>query len=258
MISFTATQLDSWIAAYAFPLVRILGFAASTPIWGASILPRRVRLLLGLAITIAVAPTLPTMPTVAPGSLAGLWIMTIQLLLGLAMGFAAKVVFSAIDLAGEFIGAQMGLGFATFYDPNNASQSPVITEFINLLALLLFLSLNGHLLFIAALAESFQLIPVSAQLFSHSSWLNLVNLAGQIFSLELLLSLPVLVALLITNFALAILTRAAPQLNIFSLGFPLTLLGGFIAMMICMNYLASPLQTLFEIALNAMLGFIKN
>ena len=184
--------------------------------------------------------------------------MTIQLLLGLAMGFAAKVVFSAIDLAGEFIGAQMGLGFATFYDPNNASQSPVITEFINLLALLLFLSLNGHLLFIAALAESFQLIPVSAQLFSHSSWLNLVNLAGQIFSLGLLLSLPVLVALLITNFALAILTRAAPQLNIFSLGFPLTLLGGFIAMMICMNYLASPLQTLFEIALNAMLGFIKN
>lgn len=181
--------------------------------------------------------------------------MATQMLIGLAMGFAAKVVFSAIDLAGEFIGAQMGLGFATFYDPNNATQSPVVTEFINLVALLLFLSLNGHLLYIATLSESFLVIPVSTSLPGQASWLNLVNLAGQIFSLGLLLSLPVLIALLITNFALAVLTRAAPQLNIFSLGFPLTLLGGFVVLMICMSYLAPPLQALFEIAMQAMLGF---
>lgn len=255
MISVTAAQLDAWIAAYAFPLVRILGFAATAPIWAGNSLPRRTRLLLGLAIAIAIAPALPAMPPVPPGSLKGLWIMATQMLIGLAMGFAAKVVFSAIDLAGEFIGAQMGLGFATFYDPNNATQSPVVTEFINLVALLLFLSLNGHLLYIATLSESFLVIPVSTSLPGQASWLNLVNLAGQIFSLGLLLSLPVLIALLITNFALAVLTRAAPQLNIFSLGFPLTLLGGFVVLMICMSYLAPPLQALFEIAMQAMLGF---
>lgn len=255
MISLTTAQLDAWIAAFAYPLARILGFIGTAPLWSSTGVPRRTRLILGLAITFAIAPGLPPMPTVAPGSLAGLWILAVQMLTGIAMGFAAKIVFGAIDLAGEYMGFQMGLSFATFYDPLSAAQTPVITEFFNLIALLLFMSVNGHLLYVATLAQSFQAIPVGAQLLGNGSWLNLAELGAKIFASGLLLALPMIVALMIANIALAVLTRAAPQLNIFSLGFPLTLLGGFVVLMISMNYLATPLQALYELALEAILGF---
>ncbi len=171
------------------------------------------------------------------------------------MGFAAKIVFTAFDMAGEFIGFQMGLGFATFYDPLSSAQTPVVTEFIGLLALLVFLSMNGHLLYLATLAQSFSAIPVSAIPLGAGSWLNLAELGSKIFSAGLLIALPIIVALTITNIALAVLSRAAPQLNLFALGFPITLIGGFFALAISLNYLASPMQGIFEFALAAMLEF---
>ncbi len=256
MFSITTAQIDTWIVAFSYPLVRILAFIAAAPLWSTAGIPRRTRLILGIAITIALAPALPAMPAVAPASLAGLWILLQQMLIGIGMGFAARIVFSAVDLAGEFIGLQMGLGFATAYDPLNSSQTPVISEFISLIGLLLFLSLNGHLIYIVTLAQSFYAIPVGPNPLVSGSWLNLVELGSKIFSAGLLLALPVVIALMITNIGLAVLTRAAPQLNIFALGFPLTLIGGFFALAISMNYLATPLQGLYEFALSAMLGFV--
>lgn len=255
MFSITTAQIDTWIIAFSYPLVRILAFIAAAPLWSTAGIPRRTRLILGIAITIALAPALPAAPAVAPASLAGLWILLQQMLIGIGMGFAARIVFSAVDLAGEFIGLQMGLGFATAYDPLNSSQTPVISEFISLIGLLLFLSLNGHLIYIATLAQSFYAIPVGPNPLGAGSWLNLAELGSKIFSAGLLLALPVVIALMITNIGLAVLTRAAPQLNIFALGFPLTLIGGFSALTISMNYLATPLQGLYEFALSAMLGF---
>jgi flagellar biosynthetic protein FliR len=250
MLSITTAQLDAWIVAFAYPLTRILAFIATSPLWGSAGIPRRTRLILGLCIAMAIAPALPPMPAVAPGSLAGLWIMAQQMLIGIGMGFAARIVFAAVDVAGEFISAQMGLGFATAYDPMSSSQTPVIGEFLGLISFLLFLSLNGHLMYVATLA-----IPVSAIPLQATSWLNLVELGSKMFSVGVLLALPVVVALMITNIALAVLTRAAPQLNIFALGFPITMLVGFIALAISMNYLATPLQALYEYALSAILGF---
>ena len=255
MISLTSAQINIWIAAFIYPLVRVLAFIASAPLWSVAGVPRRTRLILGIAITVAITPALPEMPQIEPGSLAGLWILVQQMLVGIGMGFAAKTVFSALDLAGQFIGTQMGLGFATFYDPLNSSQTPVMTEFLTLISLLMFLSLNGHLLYIATLAQSFTAIPVSAIPLGAGSWLNLAELGSKIFSAGLLLALPVMVALMITNLALAVLTRAAPQLNIFALGFPLTLTGGFVALAVSLNYLAVPLQSIFEFGLSALLGF---
>lgn len=256
MISIASTQIDAWIPAFIFPLARILAFIATAPLWSSAGIPRRTRLILAIAIATAIAPGLPSMPTVQPASLAGLWILLQQMLVGIGMGFAAKIVFTAFDLAGEFIGSQMGLGFATFYDPLNSAQTPVIAEFIGLLALLLFLSLNGHLIYIATLAQSFSAIPVGENPLGAASWLNLVELGGKIFSAGLLIALPIIVALTITNVALAVLTRAAPQLNLFALGFPITLIGGFLMLAVSLDYLASPMQSIFEFALSAMLGFI--
>lgn len=255
MISIGSAQIDAWIAAFIYPLARILSFIAAAPLWSSAGVPRRTRLILGIAITVALTPSLPPMPDVQPASLSGLWIMAQQMLIGIGMGFAARIVFTAYEMAGEFIGFQMGLGFATFYDPLSASQTPVISEFFSLIALLLFLSMNGHLLYFATLAQSFSAIPVSAIPLGANSWLNLTELGAKIFSAGLLLALPVVVALMITNIALAVLSRAAPQLNLFALGFPITLIGGFVALGVSLNYLATPLQGVFEYALSAMLGF---
>ncbi len=255
MISLTSAQIDVWIATFIYPLARILAFITAAPLWSMAGVPRQTRLILGLAITIAISPSLPAMPVVQPASLPGLWILFQQMLVGLGMGFAAQIVFTAVTVAGEFIGTQMGLGFATFYDPLNSSQTPVIGEFLSLMSLLTFLSLNGHLLYIGTLAQSFSAIPVSAVPLGAGSWLNLAELGSKMFSAGLLLALPVIVALMITNIALAVLTKAAPQLNIFALGFPLTLTGGFVALTISLNYLAVPLQSLFEFGMTALLGF---
>ncbi|MBS4016619.1 MAG: flagellar biosynthetic protein FliR [Dechloromonas sp.] len=255
MLSLSMAQIDAWIAFYAFPLARILGLVATAPLWSTAGIPRRTRLILGLGITIAIAPVLPPMPNVQPASLAGLWILGQQVLIGISMGFAARIVFSAIDMAGTYIGFQMGLGFATFYDPMEGAQTAVLAEFIGLIALLLFMAFDGHLLYISTLAQSFHAIPVGPEALSPNSWRNLAELGGKIFSAGLLLALPVLVALMITNVALGVLTKAAPQLNLFALGFPLTLMGGFMAVGVSLNYLTGPLQDLYDFAIRAMLGF---
>lgn len=257
MISLTSAQLDAWIAAFIYPLTRILAVIATAPFWGSTAIPRRIRLVLGLAIAVGLAPALPPMPAVSPVSGPGLWILAQQLLIGIGMGFAMRIVYSAVDMAGEFIGLQMGLGFATFYDPLSSSQTPVMSEFLDMLALLVFLSINGHLFYVATLAQSFTAIPVSSTPLGNGSWLALAELGSKMFAAGLLLALPILVALLITNLALAVLTRAAPQLNIMSVGFPLTLMGGFIALAMSLNYLATPMQAIFEQGLAAMLGFMR-
>jgi flagellar biosynthetic protein FliR len=256
MISIGSAQIDAWIVAFIFPLSRILGFIATAPLWSTAGVPKRIRLTIGIAIAVALAPGLPPMPAVQPASLEGLWIMAQQMLIGIGMGFAAKIVFTAFLFAGEFIGNQMGLGFATFYDPLSASQTPVVSEFINLVALLLFLSMNGHLLYLATLAQSFSAIPIGGTPVGAGSWLNIAELGSKIFSVGLLLALPIMAALMIINVALAVLTRAAPQLNLFALGFPLTLIGGFVALAISLNYLASPLQGIFQLGLESMLGVV--
>jgi len=255
MIAVTSAQLDLWIASFIYPLTRILALAASAPLWSNAAMPRRTRLILGLAIAIGLSPALPPMPAVPPGSIAGLWIIAQQMMIGIGMGFAARIVYAAVDLAAQFISFQMGLGFATFYDPLSAANTPVLAEFFNLLALLVFLSLDGHLIYIATLAQSFVIIPVSGTPFSVNSWRNLAELGGQLFASGLLLSLPVTIALIITNIAMGVLTRAAPQLNLFALGFPLTLMGGFIVIALILNDLAMPIQAIFEAGLSAMQAF---
>lgn len=255
MISITSLQLDAWITAILFPLTRILALFASAPLWNSSAMPRRARLILGLAVAIGIAPSLPAMPVVPPASGTGLWIMAQQILIGVGMGFSMRIIYSAIDFAGQYIGMQMGLGFATFFDPMSSSQTAVIAEFIGLLALLTFLSINGHLMYVATLSQSFVAIPVTATPLGAESWLHIAELGTKIFSGGLLLALPVIAALLILNIALGILTRAAPQLNLFAVGFPITLTAGFLTLGLTLNYLSRPILTIFETALSAMLGF---
>lgn len=257
MISVSAAQLDAWMAALFYPMVRILALVAVAPVFSNAAMSQRIRLLAGLAITLGLAPALPAMPLIAPGSGVGLAILAEQALIGVAMGFALRLVFTAIDLAGEMIGLQMGLSFATFYDPQTSAQSSVIAEFLNLVATLVFLAMDGHLMLLMAVAKSFSLLPIGVAILGSAGIGGLVKFGAIVFSSGVMLALPLLAALLITNIALGVLTRAAPQLNIFAVGFPVTLVTGFSVLLLCLTYMGPFFQRMFEQAyaiIEALLG----
>lgn len=255
MITLSGAELDAWIASFFFPLTRILALLAVAPPFSNAALPTSIRLAIGVAVTFALVPALPVVAGVAPASGMGLAVLVQQMVIGVAMGLAMQIVSAAIDFAGDIIGLQMGLGFATFYDPTNASRTPVISEFLSLLGVLVFFSADGHLMVLATLAESFAAFPVGAPLPGVGSWSNLVYGAFVIFASGLMLALPLVCALLITNTALGVLTRAAPQLNLFAVGFPLTLTGGLVIFIVTLNSLATPLLAIYEHGLRSMLGY---
>lgn len=251
MLTFGSAELSAWLAAFLWPFARVLGLLIAAPLFGNPRFPLRVRLGLALLITIVVAPTLPPVPQVAPDSLAGLGIFAQQLLIGLTMGFAVRLVFTAVEMAGELIGMQMGLGFAIFYDPQNAGQIPVVGQFLGVLTTLIFLALNGHLLMLSALAESFRDLPVGT-LPGTGRWLDIAGWGAGIFSAALLLAMPVIAALLTVNLALAALTRSSPQLNVFAIGFPITLAVGFAALLLTLPWLPATAESLLRVAMERL------
>jgi flagellar biosynthetic protein FliR len=252
MISLSTAQLNAWLAAFAWPLARILALIASAPVIGNPSFPGRIKIGLGVSITLLVAPLIASPQDIDPGSATGLLILAQQVLIGLAMGFTMQVVFWAAEIAGEFIGLQMGLGFATLYDPSVPGFIPVIGQFLGIVVSLVFLAIDGHLLLIASLVESFQVLPL-APLSAPGGLRSLVEWGGNIFSFGLALALPLLAALLITNLALAVLTRAAPQLNLFAIGFPLAILIGFLGLTLVMPHFAPALERQFIEGLGALL-----
>ncbi|RJF98665.1 flagellar biosynthetic protein FliR [Noviherbaspirillum saxi] len=253
MITLTSAELNTWIAAFLWPLTRILGLIATAPLFGNLGIPIRVKLGLGIMLSLVIAPTVPALPAADPMSLAGLLIVMQQLVIGLAMGFAMRIVFAAMEMAGEICGLTMGFGFATFFDPQTRARSSAIAQFLALLTLMVFLAADVHLMMLSTLAESFISIPISAQPAGAGGFRTLAVWGGQIFSAGVQLSLPIIAALLITNIALGVLTRAAPQLNLFGIGFPVTLGVGFIVIALMLPYLATPIGKLFNEGLSVML-----
>lgn len=258
MLTVTSAQLSAWLAAFIWPLFRVGALIASSPILGNPSFPRQAKIGLAVAVTLVVAPVLGPMPQVDPGSAAGLLILAQQVMIGLAMGLAMRVVFVAVEMAGSLIGLQMGLGFATFFDPVNSAQVPVVAQFLGLVFTLVFLALNGHLLMIEVLAESFRAFPISAQATSALGWKILVDWGGEIFRSGLLLALPMIATLLITNLSIGIMTRAAPQLNIFAVGFPITLAAGFMVLFFTLPYMVPLFERLMHDGLQMMLQVARS
>jgi flagellar biosynthetic protein FliR len=251
MLSFTDAQLNTWLVAFVWPLVRILGLLMAAPVFGHRSVPARVKIGLGVFIALIVSPTLPPLPDVALGSWQGLFILVQQFLIGLAIGFTMRVVFAAVELAGEIIGLQMGLGFASFFDPQSAGQTLVLSRFFNLLAMLVFLAVNAHLLVLGLLAESFTTLPISAAPLAAEGFRSVASFGSTIFVVGLQIALPLIAVLLMTNLALGILTRSAPQLNIFAIGFPITLGVGLIVLDFSMPYFAPQMEGVIRQALQA-------
>lgn len=253
MISISSAELNALLAAYLWPLARILAFILSAPILSNPALPLRVRVALAMMVTLIVAPNLGALPPMDPASLAGLLILAQQIIIGVALGFAIRIVFVAVEMAGELAGLQMGLGFATFFDPDTAGQSPVVGQFLGIIATLAFLAIDGHLFMVYHLSQSFSTLPVGSAGLDAPSFMMLVSWGAEIFRAGVLLALPFLAALLIANLSLGVLTRAAPQLNLFAVGFPLTLALGLVMLGLTLPFLSPMLLRMFENGLGMML-----
>jgi len=251
MVSISSELLQTWIISLLWPLTRVLGVMATAPIFSHNSIPMRIKLGIGIVFTLIMMPTLPPLPQFEIFSFQGLLILVQQLVIGLAIGFSMRLVFAAVDLAGQLIGMSMGLGFSTFFDPQSQGQSTAVNQFLILLAMLIFLSLNGHLMIVTAMANSFITMPIAIG----GSGVNPMKIAlwGEtIFSAGLLLALPVVAALLITNMALGILTRTAPQLNLFGIGFPITLSIGFLVLALALPGMLKPIENFIEQGISNM------
>ncbi|PHN33704.1 flagellar biosynthetic protein FliR [Pseudomonas sp. ICMP 561] len=233
------------------PMFRIVALLMTMPIIGTTLVPRRVRLYLALAITVVVAPVLPPMPEVNALDLTALLLIGEQIIIGAGLGLFLQLFFHSFVIAGQIISTQMGMGFASMVDPTNGVSSAVIGQFFTMLVTLVFLGMNGHLVVIETLIESFTTMPVGSGLLVSNFW-ALANGLGWVMAAGLKLVLPTITALLVVNIAFGVMTRAAPQLNIFSIGFPLTLVMGFVILWISLADILNQYQPL---ATEALQGF---
>ena len=239
-------MLESWL----WPFFRVAGLLMAAPVIGTRSVPVRIRLVIAIAITIAIVPVLP-MPAYLEPFTAGWWMTSVQqVIIGVAMGLCIRTIFVALELAGQAIGQLMGLMLASMVDPQNGNQVPVIGQFYLLLATLLFLSVDGHLLMVTALVNSFQALPVSASGISREASWEIITWVGSILSSSVLIALPAMASLLIVNLAFGVMTRAAPQLNIFAVGFPIMIILGVFIIMFTLDGFFPHMLGLFEQSFN--------
>ncbi len=230
-------QLSAWVLGFLWPFVRIAAMLSAAPVIGARTLPMRVRLVLALALTWVLLPLVGPVPSLDPLSPSGVLILLNQLLIGVAMGLALQVGFAALIVGGQIVGASMGLGFASVVDPQNGIQVPVISQLYFLLGALIFLALDGHLRMVEVLARSFATLPVDTRGIALELFQGLALWSGLMFSEGMRLALPVVSVVLLANLALGVATRAAPQMNVFALGFSVTLLLGLSVMVLTLGHL---------------------
>jgi flagellar biosynthetic protein FliR len=228
-------ELMARMTDFLWPLFRIAALLMVVPIIGVRSVPALGRIGLAVLITLVAYPLLPPAPAVDPFSAQGLAILAGQIIIGLAMGFMVRLIFAAVEMGGNLIGQTMGLGFAQMMDPSSGVSVPVISQFYNLLATLIFLALDGHLIVINILVESFRVMPVATMDgLSGGLWL-LVSWGAWIFKGAMLIALPAVSAMLLVNIAFGVMMRAAPQLNIFAVGFPVTLMLGFVVILVSLT-----------------------
>jgi len=231
-VTINLQQINEIITSAYWPFVRISAMLMVAPIYAASSFPVRIRVVLAVLVTVALYPVIEPVKGVDPISLQGLLILGQQVIIGAAMGFFLQMAFQLLVIAGEAIAMAMGLGFARMMDPQNGVQVPVVAQYFIIIATLLFLSMNGHLLLLQMVIQSFEILPVAETGMTRDGIWQVVAWGSQMFVGAILVAIPAVTALLMSNIAMGVITRAAPQLNIFAVGFPLMLLLGFILLML--------------------------
>ena len=253
MVSLTEAQILGWITPLLWPFIRALALFTSLPVLGTRTVPTRVRIALAAFVSLAAQASLPAAPEVPLDSPLAFMLVLQQMVIGLALGFAVRVVFAAVEFAGEVIGLQMGLHFAGFFDPVSAATGTATSRFFGTTIAWLFVVSGGHLLVIAALVQSFDAFPVGPEPFAFLKTVQPQRWGSEIFALGLWIALPLVAMLLLVNLVLGLISRVAAQINVFSVGFPVTLGVGLVGMLLTLPAMQQP----FTVALERMLSFFR-
>ncbi len=251
-MTFSYPEFLQLAGLYFYPFVRISAMFAIIPIFSSRSVSIKFKLIFTVLITIAVAPSLSLPPPVDPFTWKGVLFISQQILIGLAMGLIFLVVFQAFVMAGYMVAMAMGLAFASMVDPGTGAQSPIVSQYFTIIVTLLFLSLNGHLLVIQVVVDSFEYLPVGISFLNRESLRLIFEFGSYIFLAGVLIALPAVTALLLVNIAFGVVTRAAPALNIFAVGFPVTLLAGLVLLSLITPLILPHLQELIRNALETI------
>jgi flagellar biosynthetic protein FliR len=243
-------QLETWLGGLLWALGRVGGLCLVAPVLGSGMIPARIRVGLVVMLTLVLAPLAPA--AVDPLSAAGVATMASQVLVGAAVGFVLKLVFEAVAFGGELVGQGMSLGFAEVVNPGEGGSTPVLSQFYMVLVTLLFLALNGHLRLIQLLAGSFQTLPPGPLAIDAQGLHAVVLFATHLFAGAVRVALPAVTALLVVNVGFAAISRAAPSMNLFAVGFPITLCLGSIALWLGLRALPGAFETLQDSAWSLM------
>jgi len=249
-MTFSYNEFLQLVSLYFYPFVRLTAMFSIIPLFSSQSVNNRFKIILSIFITMVIAPNLALPEPVSPFTWAGVLLIMQQVLIGLAMGVIFLVVFQAFVFAGHMVSLAMGLAFATMVDPASGVQSSVVSQYYIILVSLLFLGLNGHLLVIQLLSQSFDYLPVALHTLSMASLKSVFEFGSFIFSAGLLIALPAVTALLLVNISFGVIARAAPALNIFAVGFPVTLMVGLVMIMLTTPVLLPHFQELMNRAVD--------
>ena len=237
------------------PLARISAFVVGAPMIDSKAIPPQAKILISVFLALTVLPLIELPPAVG-WNLGSVIVLVQQLIIGFAMALALRVVFGLVAVGGQMIAQQMGLGFAAMQDPQNGVQVPLVSRFYSVLLILLFLSIDGHLVVIEILVDSFTSWPLTAALPPWSVWEQFITWTALIFSGGLRMALPAVIVLLMVNISFGVIARAAPQLNILVVGFPISLMVGLLMILITLNQVSKLMKQFFSEALLVMRGIV--
>ncbi len=254
-MSFSYPEFLQLVGLYFYPFVRIGAMLSIIPIFGIRAVPTRSKIILSVFLTLVIAPTISLPPPTDPFSWQGILFIVQQILIGVAMGVIFLVVFQAFVVAGHLIAMGMGLAFAQMVDPATGVNTPVVSRYFTIIATLLFLALNGHILVIQVIADSFEYLPIGVSFLNQESIWLIVEFGSYMFSAGVLIALPAITALLLINVSFGVVTRAAPALNIFAVGFPVTLMAGLIMLSLTTPLILPHLQELVRRAVEVISQF---
>jgi flagellar biosynthesis protein FliR len=254
-LTLNAADVSMWVSRMWWPALRVSGFVLTAPAASEVVVPRLVKIVLILALSFLLGPLVEAPTGLSIFSAAGMLAAVSELLIGVSIGMVVQLTFEALVFAGQSISLTMGLGFATLVDPQRGAQVPVLGQMFMIFGTLIYLSINGHLMLLGALAQSFHSLPIGANI-GQDFFMSVVLWGARVFDTGLLIALPAVIALVIVNLALGVVTRAAPQLNLFGIGFTITLLSGFFVLLSGLDGIMSGISALINSALMAVSDLI--
>ena len=246
MISLSEAQLAAWMSPVFWPFIRVLAVFTSAPVFSSRMFPVRARVALAFLVALASQASLPDAPIIGFNDPRAVGVLMQQVGVGLSIGFAVRLVFAAVELAGEVVGFQMGLNFASFFDPSMNSHSSAVAIFFSQITSLLFVVMNGHIMVLMAVNKSFAAFPIDQNFLQALAQMKLYKLGSDLFASGLWIAMPMVGMLMFTNLALGIISRVAPQLNIFAIGFPITLVVGMVGIAFTLPMLDTPFLALMN------------